>query len=172
MLITSGQIPAPRVEAPVRNARQKKFTMTMRKKVFFKGKDFGWLFSQRLGERLILRTGMTAAEIDVLLATIGAEYRQLLMEGHAVGFPGCPVVYARRRNRMVHCFNSGKRKLLTHVARTFVYTSSPYRREMQETLVDRGDVRSQYDRERTRLSGDSRLAFRPRKKTAARSLRP
>lgn len=127
-------------------------------RLFHSSRDWGWMFSHTLMDRVIARTGMDRREVERLFLTIGSEIRELLVTGNPVGFPKCPVLYTRR---------TGKRKLnrsqYTDVARTHVWTSTPYRNEMQKRMIDRGDIRSQYDRERNRVTGFKGLAFKPRK---------
>lgn len=127
-------------------------------RLFRSSRDWGWMFSNVLMDRVIARTGMSRREVERLFQTIGVEMRELLVTGNPVGFPKCPVVYMRRSGRRV--FN---RKVYDDVVRARIWTSDPFRLEMQSRTVDRGDIRAQYDRERNRVTGFKGLAFKPRK---------
>lgn len=128
-------------------------------RLFHSSRDWGWMFSNTLMDRMIARTGMSRREVERLFDTLGAEMRELLVTGNPVGFPKCPVLYMRRSGRRV--FN---KKMYSDVVRARVWTSDPFRAEMQSRTVDRGDIRSQYDRERNRVTGFKGLAFKPRRK--------
>ncbi len=118
------------------------------------------MFSHVLMDRVIAKTGMPRRDVERLFLTIGKEMRELLVTGTPVGLPFSPVLYARRSgNRRLR----GKKMVNRDVARCCVRTAYPFRVEMQERLIDRGDIRAQYDRERTRVTGFGGLAFRPRK---------
>lgn len=137
--------------------------MTARKRVFLRGKDFGWMLSRRLVDAVQKRLRVDPEEADRIVEIVGLEFRRLLLEGHATGLPGCPVLYVRRERRKVYNFNRRCWGVATNVTKTRVYVPRPLGAEMRQSVVDRGDIREQYDRERTRVSGDPRPAFQPRK---------
>jgi hypothetical protein len=129
-------------------------------RIFHTAKDWGWMFSHVLMDKVIAKTGMSRGEVEKLFRTIGREMRELLVTGVPVGLPYSPVIYSRR---------SGKRKLVgkkvtnRDTARCCVRTSRPFRDEMQARMLDRGTIRAQYDAERRRVTGFKGLAFKPPK---------
>lgn len=156
-----------------RDAKSKKKSTkpkTIRKRTFERSKDWGWMFSQRLVEALARRLRMPRLEVERLLDVVGEEGRELLLSGHPVGLPGCPVMYAKRyaKPRKFYLQPGNRRGLVHDLACVRVYTSRPFRTAMQEKVLDRGDIRDQYDAERKRVGGLTDKAFRPRKHQLAK----
>lgn len=138
-------------------------------RLFRVAKDWGWMFSQRLAERVCARTGLPRGEVERLMDVMGSEGRELLLQGHAVGLPHFPAIYCQRlKDRRI--FFVGKWMTVSDY-RMRVYTSQPFRKQMQERLLDRGDIRAQYDAERSRVTGFTDKGFRPRKKKVGVSKR-
>lgn len=108
-------------------------------------KDYGYVFSHRMRSQLVARTGRSPAEVDQIIDTLSDIIREELLNGHPVGFNRGPVMFMRRRSAVVYSILRGVQETKNGVPRLFVRTPKPFRVEADETLIDRGDLRTQFE---------------------------
>lgn len=122
--------------------------------------DWGWVFSHRLMERLVRKTGMSASDVESLLISIGTEMADLLTSGYPIGLPKCPVLYFKR---VAPVRLYGGKRICHDVFRLCKHTPKYLKTDMKARGITRGCIREQLQRERLRVTGCTNQVCRVRK---------
>jgi hypothetical protein len=112
-----------------------------RKRLFWATKDYTFVFSRYLVHSLVRDMGISLDEAETIIRSVGEAFRRRLLDGYAVCLPGCPIVLTSKRVRHSHVKT---RKPTNRVYLVRVRTPAKLQKELRESLLVKGSLKTQY----------------------------